>query len=76
MQDESARPKDEPIIIEGDVRKPEKIFAPKPYYLESARLAPIRGKVIVQAIIDKEGCVVNTEVLKGLGGGLLASLSS
>ncbi len=68
--DASARPEDKPVVVEGDVRGPVKIFAPQPHYLESARRKRIQGVVIVQSIIDKEGCVVHTKVLKGLGGGL------
>lgn len=38
-------------------------------YPEMARRAQIEGKVIVQFIIDKEGNVIDPEVIRGIGGG-------
>ena len=59
------------LVIEGDVVKPRKISAPQPYFPESARRAGAQDLVLLQAIIDREGCVVDTRVLKkSLQGGL------
>ncbi len=59
-----------PIIVSGEVRKPEKLHAPQPNYTEIARRARIQGIVIVQAIIDRNGEVTHVKILKGLPMGL------
>ena len=59
-----------PIMVGGDVKAPVKVNAPKPNYTELARKARITGIVIVQAVIDKQGNVVDAKVLKGLPMGL------
>lgn len=60
-----------PIRVGGDVKAPIKVNAPDPEYTEPARAAKIQGVVIVEAIIDKQGRVRATKVIKdqpmGLG---------
>lgn len=59
-----------PMNITGNIVAPVKIFAPQPQYTEEARRARIQGVVIVQAIIDCRGLVIDINVLKGLPSGL------
>lgn len=59
-----------PIQVGGDVKAPVKIYDPKPSYTEIARKARIQGIVIVQAVVDKDGNVVDAKILKGLPMGL------
>ena len=59
-----------PIRVGGDVQKPVKIYAPKPGYTEIARKARIEGIVVVEAIIDQRGDVVDAKILRGLPMGL------
>jgi TonB family protein len=60
----------EPQKTEGEVTRPEILFQVPPAYTEEARFARVTGTVIVESIIDQEGCVTNTRVLKGLPYGL------
>lgn len=59
-----------PIRVGGNVKAPNKLFAPNPQYTEIARKARIQGVVIIEAIIDKQGIVSNVKILKGLPMGL------
>jgi|GEM_PF-1591711 len=57
----------------GEVSHPEKLAGVPPAYTEEARAAKIRGVVIVESIIDAEGCVRKARVIQGLPNGLSAA---
>jgi TonB family protein len=59
-----------PYRVGDDVSRPEKISGAAPVYTELARRARVTGTVIVEAIIDEQGNVVNAKVLKGQPMGL------
>lgn len=55
------------LRVGGGVRRPELIGKPvRPSYPPKAREAGIQGIVIVDIIIDQEGCVRHPRILKGL----------
>jgi TonB family protein len=59
-----------PLKVEGGITHPEKIAGIAPVYTEAARKAGSQGVVIVESIIDAEGCVRRAKVLQGLPDGL------
>ncbi len=59
-----------PIHLGGEVIKPVRLHTPQPVYPERARRPRIQGKVILQAIIDKNGDVTDVKLIKGLPMGL------
>jgi TonB family protein len=59
--------------VEGGVTRPEILFQTKPIYTQEARAYTTQGTVVVEAIIDQEGCVTNLRPLKGLSHGLTES---
>ena len=66
-------PQDEPqgiLRVQGEVTKPNKVYAPAPVYTEMARKARLQGVTIIEAVIDQDGCVVQPHVLKGMPMGL------
>lgn len=59
--------------VGGEVTRPEILFQTRPVYPEKARKVRKSGSVIVEAIIDQEGCVTNVRPLKELPDGLTES---
>ncbi len=59
-----------PMRVEGDVRRPEILHQVNPEYTEQARRARTTGTVIVEAILDEEGCVRAIRPLQELPDGL------
>jgi TonB family protein len=52
------------------ITRPLKISTPAPVYTEDARKQRITGPVILEVIIDREGCVTHPHLLQGLMPGL------
>jgi len=65
-----AIPQEAPARVGEGVSRPEIISQTMPIYTELARKNRVTGTVIVEAIIDEQGNVTNTRVLKGLPMGL------
>lgn len=59
-----------PMRVGGEIQAPEKLVHVNPEYPELARRARLSGIVILEATIDREGNVVDVNVLRGLGLGL------
>jgi TonB family protein len=59
--------------VGGEVTQPQVLFQVRPAYTEEARKAQIHGTVIIEAIIDEEGCVRDARPLRGLPQGLTES---
>jgi TonB family protein len=60
----------EPRQVGGEVSRPEVLGRVKPRYSLEARQNRVSGTVILKSVIDQEGCVRKTRVLKGQPYGL------
>lgn len=54
-----------PFRIGGSVKPPRALYAPEPVYPVIARIARIQGNVVVDAVIDEQGNVVQMKVVSG-----------
>lgn len=69
LPDEVQKP-EEVLRVGGTVSRPEKIAGVPPRYSTEARLKRTEGVVVTENVVDREGCVRNAQVLKGLPDGL------
>jgi TonB family protein len=60
----AARAGDAPIRVGGDIKPPMKIKDVKPVYPADAMANNVQGVVIIEAIIDRDGNVSDTKVLR------------
>jgi periplasmic protein TonB len=54
-----------PVRVGGRVKEPRKIYAPAPVYPVLAKQARVEGTVVIEAIIDASGNVVEAKVVSG-----------
>ena len=57
--------KPRPIRVGGHVRAPRAIFQPAPTYPVIARQARVSGTVVIDAVLDEQGNVIEMKVLSG-----------
>jgi len=69
-----------PVPYDASIERPQRLFAPLPEYTPIARRVGREGSVVLEAVIDATGAVVEVQVVRGLGMGLdesaLAAVSS
>ena len=56
--------------VTGNCREPQVLSKQRPYYTEEARKAKVKGTVVLEATIHKDGTIDNFRVARGLGYGL------
>ena len=54
-----------PVRVGGRIKEPRKVYAPAPQYPVLAKQAHIEGAVVIEAIIDASGNVVQAKVVSG-----------
>ncbi len=55
-----------PMRLKGLITKPERLFGLPPTYCEAERKARVQGVTILEAIIERDGCLSGLKVLKPL----------
>ena len=53
------------VRIGGVVKPPRQIYAPPPQYPELAKISSVQGTVIIEAVIDEQGNVINVRAVAG-----------
>jgi TonB family protein len=56
----------EPLQVGGGVHRPERIAGINPQFSNGTRRAGQEGQVMVKALIDRDGCVVDIKLERGL----------
>jgi TonB family protein len=54
------------VRVGGNIRPPTKVLDVKPVYPAEAQDARVQGFVIIEAVIDKDGKVINARVLRSI----------
>ncbi|MDP9121940.1 MAG: energy transducer TonB [Acidobacteriota bacterium] len=65
-----------PYLVSSRISKPEKLSTPNPTYAEEDRKNRLRGTVVVQSLIDRDGHLADLLVLQRAPGGLTDSAVS
>lgn len=55
----------QPIRVGGNIKPPKLLFGPAPVYPTLARQSQIHGMVVIDAVIDEHGSVVQEKVVSG-----------
>ena len=58
-----SEPTETPKMVGGGISKPQKLFSPAPQYTDRLRKRGIQGKVILQGVIDRDGCLTKLRTL-------------